>query len=273
MLDQIHRMVFSFFLCEFNPNSKKRKTIDVVREVAGKYFSEEKVEEFIDTRLPRFQKALVEEFNFRYTNQSPLRFQIADVTGVGALVQGYGKWKSGKEIAFQNALHGIDPKEFEKLGAIMLRILGCQQAFFTPASHDQGVDAFGYQALLPPMPYGISHSVVWIAQTKHYLASSVSTGDLRELVGTKELLAAKAFSTVDERYKELSLKCYAPIALALITTEEIPSTLRRLAEAAGVFVLAASDLFHILSPRLRRRTAAGLRGLIKKEGKSIPTLT
>lgn len=145
--------------------------------------------------------------------------------------------------------------------------------FFTPLSHDQGVDAFGYQDVVSPTPYGTTHRLTWIAQAKHYMASRAATGGVRELVGSKELPVAKAFSTVSKRYKELDLKPYAPIAIALITTEEIPSTVRRLAEGAGIFVYAASDRFHLLSPRLKRSTTAAIRALVAQEGRSISTLS
>jgi hypothetical protein len=272
MLDQINQLCLSHFLCKFDPKSKKRKTRDVVREIALEFYSAEKVSEFIDDGLPRFQKALVEEFNSRYSNNSPLRFQIVDAAGVGDWVEGYSLPRSKKEIAFQDALHRISPSEFEKLAAIVLKKLGCREVFFTPESHDQGVDAFGYQDVVSPTPYGTTHRLTWIAQAKHYLASSVTTGNVRELVGSKELLVARVFSTVDERYKELRLKSYAPTAIALITTEEIPSTVRRLAEGAGIFVFAASDLFHILSPGLKANSAAAIKALVQKEGRSIQTL-
>lgn len=272
MLDHIHQVCLSHFLCEFDPRSKKRKTVDIVRSVAQRYFSDEKVEEFIDDRMSELQRSLVEEFNVRYTNHAPLRFQIADASGIGVIVEGNRSPKLAKEIKFQDALHRLSAAEFERLAAVILKLLGCHQVFSTPSSHDQGVDAFGYQSLLPPMPYGIAHSAVWIAQAKHYLASTVTTGNIRELVGSKELLLAKVFSTVDERYKQLNLKSYAPIVLALITTEEIPATVRRLAEGAGVFVLAASDLFHILSSHIKTGATGHIRKLILKIGKSIPTL-
>lgn len=247
--------------------------MDVVREVALRYYSVEKVNEFLDFSLEHFQQLLVEEFNSRYANRSPLRFQLADHGGIGTWVQGYSPPKQRKEIRFQDTLHKVKPAEFEKLAAIILRLLGCMEVFFTPLSHDQGVDAFGYQDVVSPTPYGTTHKLTWIAQAKHYLASSVTTGDVRELVGSKELMIARVFSTVNERYTQLELKPYAPIAIALITTEEIPSTVRRLAEGAGVFVFAASDLFHILSPRLRKNTAAAIRALVKEQGRSISTLS
>jgi Restriction endonuclease len=272
MLDQIAKLCLSYFLCEFDPKSKKRLTKDVVRDVALSAFSAEKVNEFIDDRLPKFQQTLVEEFNDRYRDKRPLRFQIADSAGVGVMVAGYQPKKLTKEIRFQNSLHRVTAADFEKLAAIVLKILGCTEVFSTPSSHDQGIDAFGYVGLVLPTPYGVTHGLTWIAQAKHYRATQVTTADVREIVGSKELLVAKVFSTVDERYKELRLRRYAPTAVALITTEEIPSTVRRLADAAGVFVFAASDLFYILGPSLKQHTVAAVRSLIKKEGRKIPTL-
>ena len=274
MLDQIAQLCLSHFLCRFDPKSKKRLTKEVIREVAMEIYSADKVNEFVDYHLAKFQTTLVEEFNQRLADKRPLRFQIADDAGVGRIVAGYPQRKLAKEIRFQNSLHRMAPADFEKLAAIILRVLGCKDVFSTPSSHDQGVDAFGYQILVRPTPYGVTHDLTWIAQAKHYKATQVTTGDVRELVGSKELLVAKVFSTVDERYKELRLRSYAPTAVALITTEEIPATVRRLAQGAGVFVFASSDLFYLLGPALKKKyTVAALRALIRKETKTIRTLT
>ena len=273
MLSQITQFCLSHFLCKFDPNSKRRKTKDVVREVASEFFSEELVNEFLDTNLSQFQRLLVDEFNARYAAGGPLRFQIADTTGVGTQVEGLRSSRSAREIRFQDALHKLTASEFEKLAAVILKLIGCKRVFSTPESHDQGVDAFGYQDVVAPTPYGATHQLTWIAQAKHYVASALSTCDVRELIGSKELLVAKVFSTVDERYKELKLKSYAPTALALVTTEEIPVTVRRVTEGAGVFVFAASDLYHILAPRLRKKNTAAMRQLLKKESEFITTLS
>ena len=274
VLDQIAQLCLSHFLCRFDPKSRKRLTKEVVREVALEFYSSEKVDEFIDYRLAKFQTMLVEEFNQRLADKRPLRFQIADDAGIGKIVAGNHLKKLAREIRFQNSLHRTSAADFEKLAAIVLRVLGCQEVFSTPSSHDQGVDAFGYQSLVEPTPYGVTHGLTWIAQAKHYMSTQVTTGDVRELVGSKELLVAKVFSTVDERYKELRLRSYAPTAVALVTTEEIPSTVRRLADRAGVFVFASSDLFYLLGPSLKKKyTVAAVRGLVRKEAKTIRTLT
>lgn len=274
MLDQITQLCLSHFLCEFNPKAGKRLTRDVVREVATQVYSSDKVDGFIDLHLAKFQETLVEEFNQRLANKRPLRFQIADDAGIGKIVAGNQPKKLADEIRFQDSLHRISPSHFEMLAAIILRILGCQEVFSTPHSHDQGVDAFGHQNLVQPTPYGVTHRLTWVAQAKHYKETHLSTGDIRELVGSKELLVAKVFSTVDERYKELRLRRFAPIAIALITTEEIPTTVRRLADGAGVFVFASSDLFHLLGPYLKNKyTTTAVKAFIKTEAKAIRTLS
>ncbi|HME58646.1 MAG TPA: restriction endonuclease [Terracidiphilus sp.] len=248
-------------------------TRDIVREIALKDYSLEKVNEYIDLHLDKFQKILVDEFNQRLADKRPLRFQITDDSGIGKIVAGNQKKRQSQEIRFQNSIHKISPAEFEKLSAVILRIIGCEQVFSTPSSHDQGVDAFGWQSLVRPTPYGVTHGLTWIAQAKHYESSHVTTGDIRELVGSRGLLLAKVFSTVGDRYKELHLRAYAPTAIVLITTEEIPTTVRRLADGAGAFVFASSDLFHILAPSLKRKyTVAAVRALINNEARTIRTL-
>lgn len=273
MLNSMSQLCLSHFLCAFDPKSKKRKTEDVAREITLLHFSPERVEEFIEERLAQLQQSLVEEFNERHATGKPLRFQIVDSAGVGEIVEGRRSIKTSKEIRFQDSLHSVTPGQFEKLAAILLREIGCGEVFFTPTSHDQGVDAFGYQDLVGPTPHGITHKLTWIAQAKHYKSTSVSTVDLRELVGTLELLVAKVFSTVDEKYKELTLRPYSPAALALVTTEEIPSTVRRLAERSGLFVFASSDLYHIFAPRLSRNSARAIQAYVQREAVSIRTLS
>ena len=103
--------------------------------------------------------------SMRGTDDRPLRFQLAHSAGVGDLVEGFRPAKLANEVRFRNALHATTPNEFEKLAAIILKVLGCKDVFFTPSSHDQGVDAFGYQDLVAPTSYGTTHGLTWIAQT------------------------------------------------------------------------------------------------------------
>lgn len=272
MLDLVFKVCMSHFLCEYSPTERTRKTVDLVREIAKSSFAPDLIEEFVASRLDAFQDALVGEFNERFRDSRPVRFQIADPKGVGAVVRGYRPAPVLAAVRFQNALNGLSANEFEKLSAIILKRLGCSDVFFTPTSHDQGVDAFGYKTLVTPVGLEVTHKLVWIAQAKHYKSTAVSTGDLRELVGSKELVVAKVFSTVDKKYTELELRPYAPSALILVTSEEIPSSVRRLAVRAGIFVYSAFDLRPLLEPVLPTTSTAALRRLIAKEESSIATL-
>src|SRR5437667_5140989 len=115
MLDHIAEVCLSHFLCKFDPKSKKRLTKDVLREIALPMFSEEKVNEFVDYRLTKFQQTLVEEFNDRSAGKRPLRFQIADTAGIVEMVAGYQPKRLAKAIRFQAALQQTTPAEFETL--------------------------------------------------------------------------------------------------------------------------------------------------------------
>src|SRR5580692_1894310 len=117
MLDQIAQLCLSHFLCEFDPRSRKRLTRDVVQEVALKVYSVEKVNEFVDNHLAKFQSTLVEEFNQRLSDKRPLRFQIADDAGIGKIVAGNRLKKLSNEVRFQNSIRRTSPAEFEMLAA------------------------------------------------------------------------------------------------------------------------------------------------------------
>src|SRR4051812_1127296 len=115
MLDRIAQLCLSHFLCQFDPKSRKRLTRDVVREVASAVYAQAKVDEFIDLNLAQFQSSLVNEFNKRFADGRPLRYQIADAGGTGDMVVGNWHQRLASEIQFQNSLHRLQPREFELL--------------------------------------------------------------------------------------------------------------------------------------------------------------
>lgn len=274
LLGRLYDELISHFLCEFSPRSGKKKLVDVVRLVASKRYSSEVVDNFLIKRLDALRTTLVTEFNNRIDADLALRYEIADPLGEGHWIKGRKPAATDARVAFQDALHEVPPDDFEALAAVVLKRIGCEQVFKTPQSHDQGVDAFGYRQVAPALSRGVTHKLVWLAQAKHYITHGVSTNAVRELVGTNELLVSKIFSTVDERYAELELRPYGPAALLLLTTHEMPSTVRRLAERAGVFVLESSDLFELLGSELpSKATATCLREFIGREAKDIPQIS
>ncbi|SHM61608.1 restriction endonuclease [Rhizobacter sp. OV335] len=273
-LQRIGEETLAYFLCEYSPQSPKQKLEVVIESYLGKWYSAEVISIFLEKRLNQFRGDLVGEYNSRIAEDLSIRFDIVDPLGEGHLVKGRRTNPVDKRLIFQDALQGIDPEKFEDLAAIVLKRLSCEAVFRTPRSHDQGVDAFGYRGVAPSLSRAVSHKLVWIAQAKHYITHGVSTNAVRELVGTSELLVSKIFSTVDKRYKELELLPYAPAALLLLTTHEMPSTVRRLAERAGIYVFEASDLYDLLgSSIIGRVDAQALSNLIDSEIASIPSIS
>lgn len=244
-LARIQDEAVAYFLCEYSPTSPVGKLVDIAREVVGRRYATQTVEEFIENRLDFLREALVVEYNERVEYDRPLRYEIVDAACVGELLRGRRNLASKQRIEFQDALNKLAPSQFECLAAVVLERFDCEEVFRTPQSHDQGVDAFGYRHVVPALSRAVTHKFVWIAQAKHYVHSAVSTNVVRELVGTGELLVSRVFSTVDERYKDLELKPWAPSAVLLLTTHEVPSTVRRTASRAGVFVMESSDLFDV----------------------------
>lgn len=276
MSDQLIRIqdeLVSYFLCEYSPVAPKKKLTEIVREYAARKYSNEYVETFVSEKLDSLRSVLVDEFNARSSADRALRFEVVDPAAEGHILRGYKKEKSDARLAFQDALNELSPNHFESLAAVVLKHLDCDSTFTTPQSHDQGVDAFGYRAIFPSLSRAVSHQLVWIAQAKHYKKFPISTNVVRELVGTGEMLLSRIFSTVDERYKELELKPYGPTALLLVTTHEFPSTVRRLAERAGAFVLEASDLYDLIGLRIKSPVnVAALESFITSEMAGIPRL-
>lgn len=264
--------LLAFFLCEYSPRSPKKRLANIVRETALRLYSPERVETFIAERLDSLRSDLVDEFNSRQAHGLPLRFDIVDAQAEGHVLMGAAAATTDVRVKFQNVLHRLSANDFEALAAVILKKLGCDFVYRTPLSHDQGVDAFGYKIISPILPKSVTHRLVWIAQAKHYTKHPVSTNAIREMVGTTELLLSKIFSTVEGRYKDMQLPPYAPTALLLMTTHAIPSTVRRLAERAGVYVFEASDLHEIIAKDIKTMRVDSLRRFIRDELKGVPTL-
>ena len=136
------------------------------------------------------------------------------------------------------------------LSARLLALLGCDEAWLTPASHDQGLDSFGYsQAFGPTTPREIRQQcrIVFLAQAKHYEKHKIGSRDLREFVGAVELAIHKIFSTVDAKYDDLTIRPFGPTVMVFLTTQELPFTVKTIGRNAGIVVLSAQDLAIALS--------------------------
>lgn len=153
-----------------------------------------------------------------------------------------------KYSLFQKALMLLTDIEFQRLSARILDFVGCKITFLTPLSHDQGLDGFGVKPLLS---YEVTSSFknsldVWILiQAKHYEKHSISSKEIRELVGSSDLAIHKIFATESERYPSLDLKPFAPIALIVTTSSEVKRTVSTLAKKTGIILITGCELCSI----------------------------
>jgi hypothetical protein len=219
---------------------------------------------------------VVSEYNKRLKLGLCLRYEPADDVGDKIV----GKTQVGDHDVFsmfQSALLQLTDSEFELLAARLLNWAGCTDVWATPASHDEGLDAFGHMPLIHlPVTDDEKHpSVVMLIQAKHYLKSKVHTHEVRELVGSSELAKYKIYSTADEKYTQLETQPLVPLALFLVTSGEVTRDTRGLARRAGIFLLTSYDLFLLFT---REWTKLGMtvgaigtmRKAIRQQLKDIP---
>jgi hypothetical protein len=244
-------LAVAHFFSDFDPKSKPRPIREIMENVIQSQFSPVITLDVVDQYCFALQELLVFEFNDRFVNGKTLRYSIADAAGEGSIIGGALRNNAKGRIAFQDLLNSLTPTEFEGLAAHVLGELGCDPAFRTTLSNDQGIDGFGYRSYLPGSRTSPGYSMTFLAQAKHYRKSQVGTKEVREFVGAVHLALHHIYSSVDDLYQLLDLKPFEPTALVLITSEEVISSVRRLADRAGLVVYSSDDLYEIFWPDLK----------------------
>lgn len=246
--------VFAYFMTEYAIDSPPALLADKVQEILERNLRPERAEELTRKFLINIQRKLVDEFNERFGCQSSLRFQIIDTDG--DKIAGIGDLAETEKIEFQDAINRLSHSEFEGLSALVLEEAGCTFLRRTPESHDQGIDAFGYMGILgadTDLHLINTPRITFLAQAKHYSKCKIGSKDVREFVGTYTLALHKIYSTVDNRYEELDFAPLSPVCLIFVTSEEIPSTVKRMAERSGMIALSSDDLFRIFGEQAARK--------------------
>lgn len=124
-----------------------------------------------------------------------------------------------------NFIKNLHHKDIEKLCGKMLSLLGVVKPHVSSQSNDGGVDFYGYApfgSIIKEeiLPHGVEKQLnVWfIGQAKHYPDGSISTNEIRELVGSADLARAKVFATKKDPLEHLTAKLCAPIFSIIATT-------------------------------------------------------
>lgn len=158
--------------------------------------------------------------------------------------------------AYLMTLRALSPRDFEALCVGVLAQLGVADYKLTKASADEGIDFFGRLRLAdfldadPAFP-GIEQQLsVWmVGQAKHYQETSVSTPDVRELVGSVELAKAKVFGAAASvnHYSTLSIRPCDPIFYLFLTTGVLTRNTQLLLKGSGVIGMHGEMIAQFLS--------------------------
>lgn len=256
--------VVAYFFTEYATDSQPCLLEDLVFEVLVRTYQRDVARKATDRHLSQIRDALIEEFNERFDKDYSIRYKLIDADGTK--IAGISDLGKVERLAFQDALNALTHSQFEGLSALVLESAGCSYVRRTPESHDQGIDAFGYFEYYRRRQgkwLGLTPRLVFLAQAKHYSECKVGTKDIRDFVGSFDLALHKIYSTIDIRYSDLELLPFGPVALIFITSEEVPSTVKRLAGRAGVVVLSSDDLYDILlAGPVRKPTAITKKWLV-----------
>jgi len=275
--EELRAEVISYLLTRYPVNSKGQYLHEVASDYLLRDFNPDFVNEFWTEQGEKLCREVIEETNQRIEAGSSLRYEILD--DIGERIRGAGTAGSqDPRTAFQDALQKLDPLEFERLAGVLLQWFGCHSTWLTPASHDQGLDAFGYWWFLSgagDWPSG-RPEVIFLAQAKHYLKNRVSSCYLREFIGAAECAKHKVYAVQGDRYPDLEVRPFAPVALIFLTSGELKVTAKTLARRSGMIVIASDELFELCKHYWEKsglalpRNKYAYLSRLRKEGHTLP---
>jgi hypothetical protein len=127
-----------------------------------------------------------------------------------------------------NCFSLLHPNQFETLSGKILDLLKVERSFVSRRSADQGIDFFGKvkigDMIKPAIldPGAEKHFFVWlVGQAKHYQNTKVSTGEIRELVGSVEFARAKVFAGGTNPLSDLQMRVCDPVIYLIFTTGKL----------------------------------------------------
>ena len=234
-----------YLLCEYPVDSQAQFLEEAVRSFMQSAYHGEYIDRFWRTVGSELQNDIVDEYNRRVSDGGSLRFTFLDDVGEKIVGSAGSSVATKTEIIFQDALNSLTPGEFEALAPVVLKLAGCTPVWGTPASHDQGLDAFGYSMFFQTKQLkwkGAAPSVVFLAQAKHYTKYKIDSALIREFVGAAKLAQHHVYAVHCEKYADLTFRPFSPVALVYLTSGEVSRSAKILAQNAGVILLASDEM-------------------------------
>lgn len=234
------------------PPTSITSTILEVGDAAGWFSSQQDADEKAERWQGRVLTRLIRELNDARSGYHPTRFDINDSSPDH--VQGFcfvspsdasdlatSKQRRALQDDYRAAVRRTTPDEFEALSRGLLFLLGCPTPVLTPQSGDQGIDVFGELPMTGRL--GFTYTLggpdqllsTWIiGQAKRY-SGAVGPAEIREFIGSFELLRAKVHTNTTA-LALYDAKPFQAVHKIFITTGILASGARSIARQAGVIV-------------------------------------
>jgi len=147
--------------------------------------------------------------------------------------------------------------QFEQFGRAVLRELGSKNATVTAHAGDQGIDFYGDISIgsitgADPAILRLMHEtkVILVGQAKHYPASAIGPGVVRELVGALSLSRTYTYSRDNlDLLNDVKLRPFSPVLALLFSTGRFTKGARHLAQRAGLIAFSGWQLAVFLADR------------------------
>lgn len=164
------------------------------------------------------------------------------------------KEKRARHSIYAEEIGKLTPTDFEGLCAGILKIIGVDRPSLTPMRADEGIDFFGKLSLEqrlihnPAFTTFTKQMTIWlIGQAKHKLVTQVSTPDLRDLVGSIELLKAGTHVSRYPQIGEHKVRICDPIYYLFFTTGRISADAWKLIDKSGIIGMDGEMISAFLS--------------------------
>lgn len=164
------------------------------------------------------------------------------------------KRRRAQTINIYQHFRTLTDRQFEQLSGKVLELLGVQSAHVSRRSSDQGVDFYGKVQLGDMLKPSLldagaeKHIHVWlVGQSKHYPLTRVSTGEIRELVGSIEFARAKVFAGSRDPLENLTARLCDPIIYLFFTSGKFTRDSKSLLDASGVLSFNGLQLGQFLA--------------------------
>ncbi|MCR9269610.1 MAG: restriction endonuclease [Hyphomonadaceae bacterium] len=215
--------------------------------------------------LARVRQKLEDEIYSRNLQKRPCDFCFSNsdtpyVQGVDYVRPNESEAKKSAAAAraklaiIQAQILALSAEEFERLMGIILSKMGLENVYVTKSSSDDGVDFIGCfnignnnTEILVAEHFSSELELIVVGQAKRYTTSKFKLSELRELIGSVQLLKSNISARVEELEWPIKIRVADPVLNLFVISNDVSDSGWRLAQRSGVRILDLKKLSILLA--------------------------